>query len=234
MMANLQAIARAHLSEGIGPTPSSAHFVETLNQQLAGRFGDNRYATLFWAVYNAQTAVLTYVNAGHPSPILIRSTGDIERLNSVAIPIGMFSSTRYTATKLQIRHGDRLVIFTDGVTDAQNAAGEEFGDERLVDCCRSIAGGIDASGLADRVMQAITDWSVGTEQFDDTTVVVINVDNSPPALLAYSTEAYSTNHWEPLLTTASPTHMRHPYQLPPSPGTCTSVPGGRCERHDRS
>jgi serine phosphatase RsbU (regulator of sigma subunit) len=212
MMANLQAVARAQLGDRIGPATPPAHFVELLNQQLVGRFGDNRYASLFWAEYNAQTAVLTYVNAGHPSPILIRSTGEIERLNSVGIPIGMLSSARYTATKLQIRPGNRLVIFTDGLTDAQNAAGEEFGDERLVACCRSIAGGIDANALADRVMQAITDWSVGTEQFDDTTVVVINIDNNPPALLAYSVEAHSTNHWEPLLTIASPTHTRHPYQ----------------------
>jgi hypothetical protein len=67
------------------------------------------------------------------------------------------------------------VIFSDGVTDAQNAGEEEFGDERLVDCCKSIAAGIDANGVADRVLRAVADWSVGTEQFDDTTVVVMHV-----------------------------------------------------------
>jgi serine phosphatase RsbU (regulator of sigma subunit) len=176
MMANLQAIARAQLGDRIdSPAVPPAHFVEILNQQLAGRFGDNRYATLFGAEYNAHTAVLTYVNAGHPSPILIRSNDEIERLNSDSFPIGMFANARYAARKLQMRPGDRLVIFTDGLTDAQNAKEEEFGDERLIDCCRTIAAGIDADGVADRVMRAVAEWSVNTEQFDDTTVVVIDV-----------------------------------------------------------
>jgi sigma-B regulation protein RsbU (phosphoserine phosphatase) len=122
MMANLQAVARAHLGDRIdGPAGPPAHFVEILNQQLAGRFGDNRYASLLWAEYNTHTGILTYVNGGHPSPILTRSTGEIERLASDGVPIGMFANARYTAKKLQMRPGTRLVIFTDGVTDAENA-----------------------------------------------------------------------------------------------------------------
>jgi serine phosphatase RsbU (regulator of sigma subunit) len=176
MMANLQAIARAHSGDRIdSPATRPGHFVEILNQQLAGRFGDNRYATLFWAEYDAQTAVLTYVNAGHPSPILTHSTGEIERLDSVGVPIGMFANARYTAAKLQMRPGSRLVVFTDGLTDAENAAGEDFGDQRLIACCGTIAAGIAAKGVADRVMQAVAEWSAGTEQFDDTTVVVMAV-----------------------------------------------------------
>jgi serine phosphatase RsbU (regulator of sigma subunit) len=176
MMANLQAIARAHLGDRLaGPSAPPAQFVQILNQQLAGRFGDNRYATLFWAEYNAQTGLLMYVNAGQPSAILIRSTGVMERLDSDGFPVGMFANKRYAAREQQMRPGDRLVIFSDGVTDAQNAGEEEFGDERLVDCCKSIAAGIDANGVADRVLRAVADWSVGTEQFDDTTVVVMHV-----------------------------------------------------------
>jgi len=71
--------------------------------------------------------------------------------------------------------GSRLMIFSDGLTDAQNAAGEDFGDERLTDCCRTIAPGIDAEGAAERLMQAVAEWSTGTERFDDTTVVVVDV-----------------------------------------------------------
>jgi serine phosphatase RsbU (regulator of sigma subunit) len=176
MMANLQAIARAHLGDRIGsPAVPPAHFVEILNQQLAGRFGDNRYAALFWAEYDAQTSTLTYVNAGQPSAILISSTGEMERLDSDGFPIGMFANARYTARELQMRPGNRLVIFSDGLTDAQNAEEEEFGDERLIALCRAIAAGMDAKGVADQVMQAVAEWSVGTEQFDDTTVVVMDV-----------------------------------------------------------
>jgi sigma-B regulation protein RsbU (phosphoserine phosphatase) len=176
MMANLQAIARAHLSDRCdGAGVAAGRFVEILNQELSGRFGDNRYATLFWGAYNADTCVLTYVNAGNPSPILIRPGGEIERLESDSFPIGMFANARYTASELQMRPGSRLVIFSDGLTDAQNAAEEEFGDERLIACCRAIAPEMEAEGVAERVMQAVADWSAMTEQFDDTTVVVVDV-----------------------------------------------------------
>jgi serine phosphatase RsbU (regulator of sigma subunit) len=176
MMANLQAIARAHLSDGIeNPAQPPGHFVEILNQQLAGRFGDNRYAALFWGEYNAQTGELTYVNAGQPSPVLIRSTGAMERLDSDGFPVGMFANTRYAARELKMLPGDRLVIFSDGLTDAQNAEEEEFGDDRLIDCCKSIPAGIDANGVVDGVMQVVAEFSIGTEQFDDTTMVVLDV-----------------------------------------------------------
>jgi sigma-B regulation protein RsbU (phosphoserine phosphatase) len=176
MMANLQAIARANLDGGIAaPKAAPAQFVEVFNHQLTGRFGDNRYATLFWAEYNAHTSVLTYVNAGHPPPILIHSTGEIERLNPDGFPIGMFANAGYTDRTLQMRPGSRLVIFSDGLTDAQNAEEEEFGDEHLINCCRTIPAGIDAKGAAGIVMQAVAEWSAGTEQFDDTTVVVLDV-----------------------------------------------------------
>jgi len=177
MMANLQAVARAYLHEwGDSAVAPGGRFVEKLNQEIAGRFGDNRYATLFWAAYDADTAVLTYVNAGNPSPILIGADGEMERLNSDSFPIGMFANARYTAKDVRIGPGSRLIIFSDGLTDAQNAVGEDFGDERLIDCCRTISPAIDAEGVAERLMQAVAEWSTGTEQFDDTTVVVVNVD----------------------------------------------------------
>jgi serine phosphatase RsbU (regulator of sigma subunit) len=87
----------------------------------------------------------------------------------------MFADAQYTHRKLQMRTGSRLVIFTDGLTDAQNATEEEFGDELLINCCKAIPAGVNAKGVADIVMQAVAEWSVGTEQFDDTTIVVIDV-----------------------------------------------------------
>jgi sigma-B regulation protein RsbU (phosphoserine phosphatase) len=145
-----------------------ADFVKLLNKQLAGRFGDNRYTTLFWGEYNTHTAVLTYVNAGHPAPILIHSGGEIERLDAVDFPVGMFAASEYSAKTANLLPGSRLVIFTDGVTDAQNAAAEEFGEDRLIEHCRNMT---DANG----VIQAVAEWSAGTEQFDDTTVIVVDI-----------------------------------------------------------
>jgi hypothetical protein len=148
---------------------------QILNQELTGHFGDYRYATLFWAAYNVDTSVLTYVNAGNPLPILIRPGGEIERLDSDGFPIGMFANARYMAKDLQMQPGSRLVVFSDGLTDAQNAEEEEFGDERLTALCRTIAPGIEAEEVAERLMQAVAEWSAGAEQFDDTTVVVVDV-----------------------------------------------------------
>jgi serine phosphatase RsbU (regulator of sigma subunit) len=176
MMANLQAVARAHLGHKTDSAGTSAgRSLEILNQEVTGRFGDNRYATLFWAAYNTHTSVLTFVNAGNPAPILISPAGEIERLNSDGFPIGMFANARYTARELRMQPGSRLVIFSDGLTDAQNAAEAEFGEERLIACCRTIAPGIGAEGVAGRLMQAVAEWSTGTEQFDDTTVVVVDI-----------------------------------------------------------
>ncbi len=163
MMANLQALARARFSAA-----PPAEFVKLLNKQLAGRFGDNRYATLFWGEYNTHTAVLTYVNAGHPAPILIHPGGEIERLDADGFPVGMFAGARYSAKSTNLLPGSRLVIFTDGLTDAQNAAAEEFGEDRLIELCRRAT---DANGF----IQAVAEWSAGTEQFDDTTVIVVDV-----------------------------------------------------------
>jgi HAMP domain-containing protein len=163
MMANLQALARARLS---GAPP--AEFVSLLNRQLAGKFGDNRYATLFWGEYNTATAVLTYVNAGNPAPILLHSAGEIERLEADGFPVGMFANARYAAKSISLFRGSRLVIFTDGLTDAQNAAKEEFGEDRLIERCRSAA---DANGF----IETVAEWSAGTEQFDDTTVIVVDI-----------------------------------------------------------
>ena len=177
MMANLQAMARAQLGCKVDGTDiQPTVFVETLNQELTGRFGNNRYATLFWAQYDTHAGGLTYVNAGQPAPILIHSSGAIERLNSDGFPVGMFGNAQYSAHQVALEPGSRLIVFTDGLTDAQNAAEEEFGDERLIEFVRTIPAGIDATGVADRLMDAVAEWSVGTERFDDTTVVVIDVD----------------------------------------------------------
>ena len=87
--------------------------MKLLNQQLAGRFGDNRYATLFWGEYDTHTAVLTYVNAGHPAPILIHPAGEIERLEADGFPVGMFAHAEYSAKSVPLFPRSRLVIFSE-------------------------------------------------------------------------------------------------------------------------
>jgi serine phosphatase RsbU (regulator of sigma subunit) len=178
MMANLQAIARAHSGRRRElPFLRPDEFVEALNQELTGRFGDNRYATLFWGEYDAQTRKLQYINAGNPSPILIRSSGEVERLESDGFPIGMFGSAKYLPKELCLATGARLIVFSDGLTDALNIHGEEFGEERLIQCCQRIGTGAEAEDITEVLTRASVEWSAGVEQFDDTTLVVIAVAN---------------------------------------------------------
>ena len=176
MMANLQAIARGHSGRRRDwPSLRPDEFVDVLNQELTGRFGDNRYATLFWCEYDAVTRKLQYINAGNPSVILIRSSGVVERLASDGFPIGMFASAKYSAQELCLSEGAMLVIFSDGLTDALNVRVEEFGDERVVECCLAMGPGTEATDIAERLTRAAAEWSAGVEPFDDTTLVVIAV-----------------------------------------------------------
>ena len=176
MMANLQALAHANIAASPdGSAPPPALFVQRLNEAFVGRFGNNRYATLFWAEYDAHTRILKYVNAGHEPPILIRPNGEIERLEAGGFPVGMFGRVAYASTELQVEAGSHLVIFTDGLADAQTPSGEDFNEERVIDCCRRFAGALSAEQLVERLMQASASWSAGAEHFDDTTVVVVAV-----------------------------------------------------------
>jgi sigma-B regulation protein RsbU (phosphoserine phosphatase) len=176
MMANLQALARAGAGrDDQRPVANPAAFVEKLNRELAGRFGDNRYATLLWCVYEEKKGELAYVGAGHPAPIVIHANGELERLESDGFPVGMFANSCYHSAKMSLRPGSRVVIFTDGVTDAADPAGEEYGETRLLTFCRELEPGLTAGDIAGRLMQAVAAWAGGAEQFDDTTVVVLSV-----------------------------------------------------------
>jgi sigma-B regulation protein RsbU (phosphoserine phosphatase) len=88
----------------------------------------------------------------------------------------MFPKAQYAARTIKMRPGARLIAFTDGVIDAADARGEEFGEERLLASCKALEPGLDARNAAGRLMQAVADWSRGTERFDDTTVVVLHID----------------------------------------------------------
>ncbi len=176
MMANVQAIANACRIRVSGSgTSRPAEFVCMLNREMVGRFGDNRYATAFWAEYDSRSRRLRYVNAGNLPPVLIRSNGQISRLESDGFPVGMFADVQYTTREVLVDRGDRLLIFSDGLTDAQNSDEEAFGDDRVIEFCRSIAASATPVELVDELMGTVGKWSRGVEQFDDITVVFMAV-----------------------------------------------------------
>jgi serine phosphatase RsbU (regulator of sigma subunit) len=178
MMAHLQAVAHGRML-ALDPSiarPSPAAFAATLNGDLDHRFGDNRYATMFYGEYDSTTRTLRYINAGHCPPILISATGEVTMLPDSDLPIGLFPGTSYQELRVTLSSGSVIVVYSDGLIDALNLNGEEFDEERLMNCCRLLPKDATAESIGRSLSQRALEWSAGAEQFDDTTILVLAVN----------------------------------------------------------
>jgi sigma-B regulation protein RsbU (phosphoserine phosphatase) len=134
--------------------------------------GGLRFTTAFLADLEPDARTLTYVSAGHNPPILRRASGQIERLEAGGLPLGIARSGRHDYGKTTLKSGDLLVIFTDGVVEAQNGAGEEYGEPRLLELLSSLPASSAGDDLS-RLMASV-DTFVGTaRQHDDITCLVL-------------------------------------------------------------
>jgi sigma-B regulation protein RsbU (phosphoserine phosphatase) len=170
IMASLQAALRSQaLFNGRGPG-STAEIVARLNQHLYRSTAPDRFATFFYGVYDAQTRRLEYTNAGHPAPLCI--TGQqVQHLSTGGTVLGLFDDRHYESQIIDIAPGSLLIAYSDGVTEAEDANGEEFGDQRVLDMAlrsRQSSAGAVVKALLDDVDQ----WTGPAEQFDDVTIVV--------------------------------------------------------------
>ena len=159
-------------SKGVQGVSPSECLTES-NRLLASYSVDCMFVTVFYAIYNTKTGHVTYCNAGHNPPHLLRANGTTEELpkpkNTI---VGAFDGIEYQDDTLQLEHGDTLVMFTDGVTEAMNPKFEEFGNERL----DNILGGLSASScqqIVETVKAGIKDFVEGAEQSDDITILVL-------------------------------------------------------------
>src|SRR5262249_46567521 len=141
----------------------------------SGRFGDNRYATLFYGEFDSRTGILRYVNAGHTPPIFIGADGEVTRLVDGDLPVGMFSGATFEERQVKVPRGCAIVVYTDGVSDTRNPNGEEFGEERIMQCLSSLPRPIDAEGICKHLCQRAAEWAAGAERFDDTTILALSV-----------------------------------------------------------
>jgi sigma-B regulation protein RsbU (phosphoserine phosphatase) len=178
MMAHLQAVAHGRMLAMEEPSarPSPSAFAAMLNRDLGNRFGDNRYATMFYGEYDTSTRTLRYINSGHCPPILISGTGEVTLLPEGDLPIGLFSETTYRELRITLSNASAIVIYSDGLIDALNSQNEEFGEERLVSCCKLLPKGASAESICTSLSHHVAEWSAGTEQFDDITILVLAVD----------------------------------------------------------
>jgi phosphoserine phosphatase RsbU/P len=168
LMANVQASVRAFATE----TTSPSALCSRVNSVLCANIATGKFVTLFYAVLDAEHGLLHYTNAGHLLPILIRADGEVQELHYGGAVIGVFPEWKYEDSVVQLHPGDRLLLFTDGITEAGLPGGEEFGEQRLITGARTYADKSTSElklGLLGDVKQFCA-----SQLMDDATLIVIS------------------------------------------------------------
>jgi serine phosphatase RsbU (regulator of sigma subunit) len=168
LMSSLHAAMHAQTSAH----QSIAGSMAAVNKYLAETIPANRFVTLFCAELDPLTGTLNFINAGHNPPLIAHSSGTMEQLAAGGIPLGIMPDALFREGRTQLQHGDVLVIYSDGVSETQNAAGEEYGATRLYDV---ISRNLDSSaaGIRDKIESSLTKFAQGTDSVDDLTLVIV-------------------------------------------------------------
>ena len=169
LIANLQASFRAFASELIPP----GKLAEKLNDVLCNNIAADKFITFWYCMIDVNQGTLTYAGAGHWPPILFRKTGEAVSLNQGATPLGIFPGQEYEPVSVNFESGDQLVLYTDGLTEAANSAGEEFGEGRLA-ALVTANHRKSPSELLETVTTEVTRFCDGNF-LDDLTLVVVSV-----------------------------------------------------------
>ncbi|HKA00155.1 MAG TPA: PP2C family protein-serine/threonine phosphatase, partial [Candidatus Solibacter sp.] len=131
----------------------------------------DRYATLVFAAYDDTTRTVRYVNCAHCAPLLLRANGDIEKLDSTATMLGAFARWECAEAETELRPGDTLLLYSDGVTEAGGDTGEDFGEDRLIHALR-VNQRQPAQPLVEAIVHDVQEFS-GSARTDDVTVVAL-------------------------------------------------------------
>ena len=168
LMALLLAVLRTLVDEKL----EARALVARLNTQICRHSPSSRFITLFYGVYTPNTGALTYVNAGQNPPLLRRGDGSIERLAGTGIALGMFEGSTYDAVDTVVRHGDLLVLYSDGITEAENPAGDPF-EESGLERFLAARGGESPAALAPAILGAVEAHARDSRFTDDLTVLIL-------------------------------------------------------------
>ena len=167
LMSNLQAAVRAFAT----PQAEPHDVCTSVNRLLCRNIAAGKFVTFCYAVVDSSTGALVYGNAGHNPPAVARANGDIEWLAPTGLVLGVAPDWAYTTGVSTLGAGDRLVCFTDGITEARSPDDEEFGEDRLIATIAAEPRG-SAERLAHAISQAVGTWTNGSPQ-DDATLIVV-------------------------------------------------------------
>ncbi len=174
LMATMQAAMRAQITSGLASQDqhpvAAARLVSDLNKQIYAHTAPEKYATFFFALYDESTCTLTYTNAGHLPPILIRN-GEATMLDVNGTVVGAFPFSKYDESKVCLQPNDLLICYTDGITEPENAYGEMFGEQRLIDLVSRSAHEDDQT-IIRKIIEAVRSWHVAEELSDDMTLLI--------------------------------------------------------------
>jgi sigma-B regulation protein RsbU (phosphoserine phosphatase) len=149
--------------------------LKAVNRQAYSSSLADRYATLFYGVFDNTKRTLRYVNAGHNPPAVLRGNGSVEWLETSGAPVGMFPDSIYEEKVIELEDGDVVIAFTDGVVEATNQNGDEWGVQGLLKAAvYGAQRSRDASDLVNLIFHSMDDFSQG-HQTDDATVAVVRV-----------------------------------------------------------
>jgi sigma-B regulation protein RsbU (phosphoserine phosphatase) len=157
-------------SDHMGAGISTSRLVSNLNRQLHSTTSAEKYATFFLGVYDESSSTFTYTNAGHLSPLLVRN-GAVESLDVNGTVVGAFPFSEYDESRVQLRSGDLLVCYTDGVTEPENEFGEMFGEERLIELLLRNANRPEEE-IIQMVLDSVRQWTGAGELQDDMTLLL--------------------------------------------------------------
>lgn len=173
MMASLQASLRGqtiHFKDDL------AGLMMQINSLVYDASTSNRYATFFYAQYDPKTRKLSYVNAGHNPPFLIRKDGDVVKLEDGGAVVGMLPSmlVSYTQGEIELQPGDLLLGYTDGISEAMNPNEEEWGEDAMLECLKSVKSK-SSNEILPFIVNAADEFASGAKQHDDMTMIVVKV-----------------------------------------------------------
>jgi sigma-B regulation protein RsbU (phosphoserine phosphatase) len=171
LMALLLAMLRTLVDEGL----ETARLVERLNAQVVRHSPPSRFITLFFGIYDPETGILQFVNAGHLPPLVRRADGRFERVGDPdgnGLALGMFEHATYTTSQVTIEPGALVVLFSDGITEAESPAGRPF-DETGLEAVVATSAGNDPQELGRAILQTVEAHAGGARLADDLTALVL-------------------------------------------------------------